>query len=266
MCTESAAKTPRRTTRPRDCPCPGHVPAPAGQPGPDEHLRRNRPTQPPTGPARCRPHHRQPLRSVGRRRLADCVGVSERQLNRLFVEYLGVTPGRYVRRARTEAAARLLATTSLPISAVARQCGFGIAETLRQAFVQHYEISPSRYRLAHGSPARRLKPKDIDTSWSLQGFRFCERAGRCPIMVGRPAGRYCALRYGWLASSTPRSLFPGRGPAADAVVLSLGEPLWSGGQACSRLPGTRQVPPAGAPGSNLCQNLSRHPGQPSRDL
>lgn len=81
-------------------------------------------------------------------RLADHVGVSERQLNRLFADHLGATPGRYVRRARTEAAARLLATTSLPVSTVARECGFGTAETLRQAFVQHYEISPTRYRLA----------------------------------------------------------------------------------------------------------------------
>ncbi|MGH3366163.1 MAG: GlxA family transcriptional regulator [Nocardioidaceae bacterium] len=82
-------------------------------------------------------------------RHADHVGVSGRQLNRLFLEHLGVTPGRFVRRTRTEAAARLLSSTSLPVSDVAKECGFGTAEALRQAFVRHYEISPSRYRLAH---------------------------------------------------------------------------------------------------------------------
>lgn len=83
--------------------------------------------------------------------LAAVVGVSDRQLHRLFVEHLGVTPGRYVRRARTEAAARLLSSTTVPVSDVARDCGFGTAESLRQAFVQHYQISPSRYRHAHAT-------------------------------------------------------------------------------------------------------------------
>ncbi len=81
--------------------------------------------------------------------VADQVGVSERQLHRLFVEHLQSTPGRYIRRSRTEAAARLLSTSSLPVSAVARECGFGTPETLRQAFTQHYQISPARYRQAH---------------------------------------------------------------------------------------------------------------------
>lgn len=73
-------------------------------------------------------------------------GVSERHLNRLFVADTGLTPGRYVRRVRTEAAARLLTTTDLRVSDVARKCGFGTSEALRQAFAQHYDVSPARYR------------------------------------------------------------------------------------------------------------------------
>ncbi|MEO3812100.1 DJ-1/PfpI family protein [Sphaerisporangium sp. B11E5] len=80
--------------------------------------------------------------------LASDAGVSERHLTRLFLRHLGQTPGRYVRRARTEAAAHLLASTSLPMAAIASRCGFGTAETLRQAFVDRYGIPPSRYRLA----------------------------------------------------------------------------------------------------------------------
>lgn len=80
--------------------------------------------------------------------LAARAGVSERHLTRLFLRELGLTPGRYVRRARVEAAAHLLASTSLPMAAVASRCGFGTAETLRQAFVDRYGIPPSRYRLA----------------------------------------------------------------------------------------------------------------------
>lgn len=83
--------------------------------------------------------------------LAAEAGVSERHLTRLFLRHLGLTPGRYVRQARTEAAAHLLASTSLPMASVAVRCGFGTAETLRQAFVDRYGIPPSRYRLAQAT-------------------------------------------------------------------------------------------------------------------
>ncbi|GAA3442891.1 GlxA family transcriptional regulator [Planomonospora venezuelensis] len=83
--------------------------------------------------------------------LAAGAGVSERHLTRLFLKHLGQTPGRFVRQARTEAAAQLLVSSSLPMAAVAARCGFGTAETLRQAFVDRYGIPPSRYRLAQAS-------------------------------------------------------------------------------------------------------------------
>jgi transcriptional regulator GlxA family with amidase domain len=78
--------------------------------------------------------------------LATGAGVSERHLTRLFLKHLGQTPGRFVRQVRTEAAAHLLVSTSLPMTGVAARCGFGTAETLRQAFVGQYGIPPSRYR------------------------------------------------------------------------------------------------------------------------
>ncbi len=78
--------------------------------------------------------------------LAAGAGVSERHLTRLFLKHFDRTPGRYVRMARTEAAAHLLVSTSLPMATVAARCGFGTAETLRQAFVDRYGIPPSRYR------------------------------------------------------------------------------------------------------------------------
>ncbi|WIM94566.1 DJ-1/PfpI family protein [Actinoplanes oblitus] len=89
--------------------------------------------------------------------LAHRFGVSERHLARLFQAYVQLTPAQYVRRARTEAAAHLLTATALPLSAVARRCGFGSTESLRQAFADRYGMPPSRYRSqksgtgAHGS-------------------------------------------------------------------------------------------------------------------
>ncbi|MEV4286919.1 GlxA family transcriptional regulator [Nonomuraea bangladeshensis] len=83
--------------------------------------------------------------------LAAAAGVSERHLTRLFLRHLGRTPGRYVRQARAEAAAHLLVSTSLPMASIAARCGFGTAETLRQAFLDRYGTSPSRYRLTQRS-------------------------------------------------------------------------------------------------------------------
>ncbi|MET7552005.1 helix-turn-helix domain-containing protein [Streptomyces sp. NPDC005479] len=78
--------------------------------------------------------------------LAARAGVTPRHLTRLFLEHLGQPPARFIRQARTEAAAHLLASTALPLSGVPKRCGFGSTETLRQAFTSRYGISPSRYR------------------------------------------------------------------------------------------------------------------------
>lgn len=86
--------------------------------------------------------------------LATRAGVSERHLSRLFLKELGLTPARFVRRARTEAAAHLLAGSDLTVEAVAGRCGFGTAEALRQAFVSRYGVSPSHYRLTQSRSSR----------------------------------------------------------------------------------------------------------------
>lgn len=80
--------------------------------------------------------------------LAAASGVSERHLSRLFARHLGVSPARFVRRVRTEAAAHLLETTALPVAVIAARCGFGTAEALRQAFTSQYGTPPAHYRSA----------------------------------------------------------------------------------------------------------------------
>ncbi|WP_208828122.1 helix-turn-helix domain-containing protein [Streptomyces ficellus] len=87
-----------------------------------------------------------PDHDLGAPALAARAGVTVRHLTRLFTEHLGQAPGRFVRQARTEAAAHLLASTTLPMASVAARCGFGTTESLRQAFTARYGISPSRYR------------------------------------------------------------------------------------------------------------------------
>ena len=87
--------------------------------------------------------------------LAARAGVSERHLSRLFLRELGVTPGRFVRQARTEAAAHLLPGTDLTVEAIAGRCGFGTAEALRQAFVSAYGVAPSHYRATQSRASTR---------------------------------------------------------------------------------------------------------------
>jgi transcriptional regulator GlxA family with amidase domain len=90
--------------------------------------------------------------------LASLVGVSTRHLTRLFLAHLGLTPARYVRQARTEAAAHLLATTPLPMTRVAARCGFGSAEALRQAFLSRYGITPSHHRAVNSGRNTTTRP------------------------------------------------------------------------------------------------------------
>jgi transcriptional regulator GlxA family with amidase domain len=83
---------------------------------------------------------------LGVSRLSAIAGVSDRHLSRLFVEHVGRTPARLVRDARLEAASQLLAGTREPVATIARRCGFGSAESLRQAFVVWVGVSPTRFR------------------------------------------------------------------------------------------------------------------------
>jgi len=80
--------------------------------------------------------------------------VSVRHLRRLFREQLGESPGRLVRRVRLEVAARMLAATGLPVSQIARACGFSSAETLRQAFVARYHLTPSLFRATQSAATK----------------------------------------------------------------------------------------------------------------
>lgn len=80
--------------------------------------------------------------------LAALANVSERHLSRLFVAQVGRTPARLVRDARLQAAHQLVTTTGQPLATVARRCGFGSAEAMRQAFVARFGLPPSQLRAA----------------------------------------------------------------------------------------------------------------------
>jgi transcriptional regulator GlxA family with amidase domain len=90
--------------------------------------------------------------------LAARVGVSHRQLTRLFRQHLGEPPATAVRRIRLEFAARLLVATDVSLTQVARRSGFASAETLRQAFAAKYGISPRAFRQAYAATSSPADP------------------------------------------------------------------------------------------------------------
>lgn len=78
--------------------------------------------------------------------LAERVAMSPRNFARRFVEKMRMAPAKYVERVRIDAARRLLTDTDLSLGRIAERCGFGSAETMRQAFRRHINIAPADFR------------------------------------------------------------------------------------------------------------------------
>jgi AraC family transcriptional regulator, regulatory protein of adaptative response / DNA-3-methyladenine glycosylase II len=78
--------------------------------------------------------------------LAARLGVSDRHLRRLFMNYLGVTPDGLARSARTHFARRLLDDTDLTITEIAYVAGFGTPRQLNRACRQVFRATPTQLR------------------------------------------------------------------------------------------------------------------------
>ena len=78
--------------------------------------------------------------------LARRVHMSPRNFFRVFLRQTGMTPARFVERARVEAARRLLEETTRSVPDVAAACGFGSPETMRLAFRRTLGVNPTAYR------------------------------------------------------------------------------------------------------------------------
>lgn len=78
--------------------------------------------------------------------LAARAAMSPRHFTRVFTEEVGMPPGEYVERVRTEAARRQLEETDDTVVTIAGRCGFGTAETLRRTFIRRLGVPPDHYR------------------------------------------------------------------------------------------------------------------------
>lgn len=82
--------------------------------------------------------------------IAGLLGISRRQLDRIFKRELQRTPQEFYRFLRLTRAAGLLLQTSMSISEIALACGFQSASHLGQYFKPQYGDTPGRYRQRHG--------------------------------------------------------------------------------------------------------------------
>jgi len=80
--------------------------------------------------------------------LAASVGLSTRQLERLFRKYLKSAPTRYYVELRLKRARFLLRQTSLPILSVALAAGFVSASHFSKCYREHFNRTPSEERRA----------------------------------------------------------------------------------------------------------------------
>ncbi len=78
--------------------------------------------------------------------LAAAVGLSPVHFHEVFRETFGVSPMRYVRGIRLEAASRLLAATDFPVARVAESVGFVDPFHFSRVFTRHFGLSPRAYR------------------------------------------------------------------------------------------------------------------------
>lgn len=84
---------------------------------------------------------------LGQEHLASYVGMSRRQLERLFRKHLGRTPAQYYLELRLERARHLLYQTDLPIMSIAVACGFVSASHFSTCYRQMYGRTPRGERL-----------------------------------------------------------------------------------------------------------------------
>jgi AraC family transcriptional regulator of adaptative response / DNA-3-methyladenine glycosylase II len=74
------------------------------------------------------------------------LGISSRQLRRLFLDHIGATPDRVARSRRAHFARRLLDETDLPMARVGFAAGFSSVRQMNRVMLETFRASPSELR------------------------------------------------------------------------------------------------------------------------
>lgn len=87
-----------------------------------------------------------PGEDLGVERLAERAAMSPRNFARVFLEETGMTPAKFVEKARVDEARRALEDSRLSLEEIADASGFGSAERMRRTFQRHLNVVPQDYR------------------------------------------------------------------------------------------------------------------------
>lgn len=85
-------------------------------------------------------------RHIPIRTIADSYGVSETSLKNYFRSVYGVTVSQYLNETRMQLAGKLLATTTMSISDIAKNCGYTNQGRFARIFRDYYHMKPLDYR------------------------------------------------------------------------------------------------------------------------
>ena len=103
------------------------------------------------------------LDAIGVEAFAARLGIGARHLAQLFRDQLGATPTAVARTARVQRAKRLIDTTTLSMTQVAAEAGFGSLRSFNAAFTEVYRCPPTALRRRNSaSVPHRLAPVASD--------------------------------------------------------------------------------------------------------
>ena len=105
-------------------------------------------------------------------RLAEEVGMSTRQLERLFRRYLNRSPKRYYMEIRLQKARNLLMQTEMSVINVALACGFASPSHFSKCYRAHYQTTPYRERGTSGGAAEEIEGDSVFDALDLDDEDF----------------------------------------------------------------------------------------------
>ena len=99
--------------------------------------------------------------------LATLVGMSRTSFSERFSEVFEQSPMNFVQKVRLRVAARLLASTDLPVRVIARTVGYASRSSFSQAFEATYGAAPATFRkfggMEEGEPESLEAPPLLET-------------------------------------------------------------------------------------------------------
>jgi AraC family transcriptional regulator of adaptative response / DNA-3-methyladenine glycosylase II len=193
-------------------------------------------------------------------RLAERLGIGERQLRRLFDRHLGASPMAVLRTERLHLAMRLICQTSMPMTRVAENAGFASVRRFNAAIKEACGRSPTQLR--HGRRAARLSRNGSSLvlrlayrppfDWALMADYLRSRAIPGVERVDREAYRRTVRFDGGASSVTIR-------PSENERVLLVELPAELANGAASAIRNVRRMFDIGAVPGEIAAHLRRDP-------